>query len=161
MLCQICKKREATVKHTAVVNGKACVQQLCDVCANELFGEFESQFEKAYIAGLFDDGNSGERACPVCGQTFSEYKRSGILGCPSCYDFFKEEILPYIARIQGKTVHVGKGGGVYTTEHDLRIKLSSLQEAMEDALARGDYSQAGRINEQMSALKKRFAGGRK
>lgn len=158
-MCQNCKKREATVNHIEIVGGMACAQHLCALCANEMFGEFEKQGEQAILNGLFGETGYEEQICPACGTSFSEYERSGLLGCPSCYDVFNERLMPYIARIQGKTVHVGKGGGVYTSEHDLHIKLSSLQEAMERAMLRGDYTEAGRINEQMNALKKRNSGG--
>lgn len=161
MLCQNCRKREATVNHVEIINGKTCAQHLCALCANEMFGGFENEVANAVLNGLFGEPVFEQRSCPACGLTFTEYEKSGLLGCPSCYDVFKEELIPYITRIQGKTVHVGKGGGVYTSEHDLRLKLSSLQQAMESALSRGDYSEAGRINEQMNALKKRNAGGRK
>ncbi len=134
---------------------------LCSSCANEMFGGFESEVQNAVLSGLFGDVGFEESVCPACGLRFAEYERTGLLGCPSCYDVFNERLLPYITRIQGKTVHVGKGGGVYTSEHDLRLKLSSLQQEMENALSRGDYLKAGRINEQMNALKKRGAGGRR
>ena len=160
MLCQNCRKREATIHHTETVGGKQCSQHLCEQCAHELFAGFENEVANAIFSGLFGEPEYRERVCPACGMAFSEYERSGLLGCPSCYDVFNEELLPRIARIQGKTVHVGKGGGVYTSEHDLRLKLSSLQQAMESALSRGDYSEAGRINEQMNALKKRTGGNR-
>ncbi len=159
MLCQNCKKREATVNHIQTINGATCAVHLCALCANELFGEFEESFLNGVQAGLFDDGFFGEKVCPACGLHFSEYRRTGLLGCPSCYDVFNEELLPYITRIQGKTVHVGKGGGINTSEHELRLKLASLQKSMENALSRGDYSLAGKINEQMNALKKRSNGG--
>lgn len=161
MLCQNCKKRTATVHHAEIINGKSCEMHLCALCANEMFASFESEVENAVFSGLFDDGVRTETACPACGMAFSEYERTGLLGCPSCYDVFKERLLPYIARIQGKTVHVGKGGGVNTSEHDLRLKLSSLQQEMEKALSQGRYLDAGRINEQMNALKKRNSGGRR
>ena len=161
MICQNCKKREATVNHVEKINGRFCEVHLCPMCANEMFASFESEVENAIFSGLFGDESRGESVCPACGLTFSEYERTGLLGCPSCYDVFNERLLPYITRIQGKTVHVGKGGGVYTSEHDLRLKLSSLQKDMERALSRGDYKEAGRINEQMNALKKHNAGGRR
>lgn len=161
MLCQNCKKREATVNHVEIINGKACAMHLCDMCANEMFASFESEVENAVFAGLFGDETCGESVCPACGLAFSEYERTGLLGCPSCYDVFNERLLPYITRIQGKTVHVGKGGVAYSSEHDLRLKLTSLQQEMERALSRGNYAEAGRINEQMNALKKRNAGGRR
>lgn len=159
MLCQNCKKREATVNHMEIVGGKQCTQHLCRMCANEMFGDFEEQVNNAVMNGLFGEPEPEECACPACGMRFSEYERSGLLGCPSCYDVFHERLLPHIARIQGKTVHVGKGGGVFTSEHELRLKLTALQEAMERAISNGDYKEAGRINEQMNALKKRGAGG--
>ncbi len=160
MLCQNCKKREATVNHVQIVGGKSCAVHLCAQCANELFGDFEKTMQSHLFGGLFDSVCE-ERRCPSCGLTFSEYKRSGLLGCPSCYDVFHEELLPYIARIQGKIEHVGKSGGVNTDEHDLLIKLSALQKQMEEALSRGDFSEAGRINDRMNALKKRADGGRR
>lgn len=159
MLCQNCKKREATVNHIQSINGAACAVHLCAACADSLFGEFEKSFFGGMQAGLFDEPVFEERQCPSCGLRFSEYRQTGLLGCPSCYDVFNEELMPYITRIQGKTVHVGKGGGVNTSEHELLLKLSALQKAMEKALSCGDYVKAGEINEQMNALKKRAPRG--
>lgn len=161
MLCQNCKKREATVNHVEKINGRVCAMHLCAMCADEMFGYFESEVENAVLSGLFGEDVRGESVCPACGLSFSEYERTGLLGCPSCYDVFNEQLIPYITRLQGKTKHTGKGGGVNTSEHDLRLKLSSLQRDMENALSRGDYKEAGRINEQMNALKKRNAGERR
>lgn len=160
MLCQNCKKRLATVNHVEVVNGKACALHLCDFCANQMFGEFENQFANAVLSGLFGEEMREEKVCPACGMTFSEYQRGGLLGCPSCYDVFKEELMPYIARIQGKTVHVGKGGGVHTAEQDLRLKLAALQESMENALTCGDFAEAEAINRRMQVIKKKLGGVR-
>lgn len=159
MLCQNCKIREATVNHVEIINGKACAQHLCALCADELFGSFEKEVESAVLNGLFGEPPRREKTCPACGMAFSEYERTGLLGCPSCYDIFNEEMLPYITRIQGKTVHVGKSGGVNTSEHDLGIKLSALQRQMESAISHGNYAEAGRINEQMCALKRRHGRG--
>lgn len=161
MLCQNCKKKEATVHRVENINGKPCEIHLCGMCACEMFAEFENEVQSAVFAGLFGDDTFGESVCPACGMPFSEYERTGLLGCPSCYDVFKDRLLPYITRIQGKTVHVGKGGGVNTSEHELRLKLTSLQQEMENALSRGDYAAAGRINGQMNALKKRGTGDRR
>ena len=130
------------------------------MCAADMFGEFENEVENATYAGLFGEPEREEKVCPSCGLTFGDYLKSGLLGCPSCYDLFNEELLPYIKKIQGETVHVGKSGGVYTSEHDLMIKLSALQSEMESAISRGDFKEAGRINDRMIAIKKR-AGGRR
>jgi len=125
-----------------------------------MFGGFEESFAKGVASGLFDEPSTEEKVCPACGMRFSEFQRTGLLGCPSCYDVFHSELMPYVARIQGKTVHVGKGGGVNTAEHDMRLNLARLQKAMEEALGRGNYAEAEKINRQMNAIKKRHGGGR-
>ncbi len=159
MLCQNCKKREATVTSSEIINGKYCCYHLCEKCADEMFGSFEASFTHGVQTGLFDEPEYEEKICPSCGLRFSDYQRGGLLGCPSCYDVFHTELMPYIAKIQGKTEHIGKSGGVNTAEHDERLKLSRLQKAMEQALSRGDYAEAGRINRQMNVIKKRSGGG--
>ncbi len=84
MLCQNCKKREATVNHVEIINGKACAMHLCSMCANEMFSSFESGLENAIFSGLFGDETYGVTVCPAGGLAFSEYVRTGLLGCPSC-----------------------------------------------------------------------------
>lgn len=158
MLCQNCRKREATVSHTANIGGKVCAYHLCAFCADAMFSSFESSFTQGLDAGLLDEPEYEEKSCPLCGMRFSEYQRRGLLGCPTCYDVFHTELMPYVAKIQGKVTHVGASGGVSTAEHDEMIKLSALQKAMEEALARGDYAEAGRINRRIAAVRKTDGG---
>lgn len=143
------------MRHTEIINGTTCYYNLCEECAAELFGAFEKSFEKGAASGLLDEGFKPECVCPSCHTTFSDFQRTGLLGCPSCYDVFREELLPYIAKIQGKVKHIGKSGGVNTAEHEILIKLSSLQTEMEEALKRGDYARVEAVNKQINALKKK------
>ena len=155
MLCQKCKKRIATVTQTeTTADGETYSLALCDECMAETYGDFETDIAEAILNGLFGETVRQQKVCPACGLHFSEYERSGLLGCPSCYDVFNEELMQYIARIQGNTRHVGKSGGVYTTEHDYRRRLQILQSNLERAIQSGDFAEAGRINEKMNALKK-------
>ncbi len=158
MLCQNCKRREATENHTEIINGTRYEYHLCAHCAAEMFGGFEQSFAQGVVNGLFDEPFIGETVCPACGMPFSEFQRTGLLGCPSCYDVFHEVLLPYVAKIQGKTEHIGKGGGINTAEHDARLELARLQKAMEEALARGDYVTADKINVRMNVIRKRSGG---
>jgi protein arginine kinase len=48
---------------------------------------------------------SVDRKCPEC---HSRYSRSALLGCPTCYTEFREELIPEIRRIHGSTIHKGK-----------------------------------------------------
>ena len=146
VVCQNCKKRPATVNFIETVGGETVALHLCEQCymLNGLFGEPEQPVKKV---------------CKVCGMRFEDYERTGLLGCPSCYDVFKEELLPSIQSIQGKTYHVGKEGGDHSSEHDFRLRLKSLQEQLESALTRGDYIAASRLNRHMTSIKNAIKGG--
>ncbi len=47
--------------------------------------------------------------CSGCGQSFSSFKDTGLLGCPACYHAFEDRIGPMIERAhEGGCNHVGK-----------------------------------------------------
>ena len=49
-----------------------------------------------------------QRACPVCGITFYEFRHQGRLGCPHDYECFADELEPLLVNIHGETEHRGK-----------------------------------------------------
>ncbi len=159
IICQQCKKRPATRNYYETVGGETVALHLCEQCYAYRYGELENSTAAAILSGLFAETKPvRNKACKVCGTRFSDYERTGLLGCPSCYDVFKEQLMPSIESIQGKTYHVGKGGGSHSREHDLRLRLKSLQEQLEAALTRGDYVAASRLNRQMTAIKRAIKG---
>ena len=161
LICQHCKKRPATENFIEMVGGQMVALHLCEECYKYKCGDLESATANAMLSGLFGETPApSKKVCRVCGMRFEDYERTGLLGCPSCYDVFKEELLPCIRNIQGKTSHVGKEGGDHSSEHDLRLRLKALQEQLEGALTRGDYMAASRLNKQMTAIKNAIKGVR-
>lgn len=49
------------------------------------------------------------KVCPTCSATIDDILETSYVGCATCYDFFREELLPVIMKIQGAEEHVGKG----------------------------------------------------
>ncbi len=159
ILCQHCKKRPATENFIDTVGGETVALHLCEQCYKYKYGEFENAAANAILSGLLDSSAPVKRkVCKVCGMRFEDYQRTGLLGCPSCYDVFKEELMPSIESIQGKTRHVGKDGGDHSSEHDFRLRLKVLQEQLESALTRGDYMEASKLNKRMTAIKNAIKG---
>ncbi len=95
MLCQRCKKNAATENYVEIINGEKFESHLCAKCSSELYGELHSKMSENVCAWLFGS-SAPKKVCPVCGTTYDDYERSGLLGCASCYDVFKEELLPAI-----------------------------------------------------------------
>ncbi len=158
MICQHCKKNTATLNYVEIINGKKFESHLCEYCYAELYGDLASKANNDLWAGLFGDGPERVKKCPVCGTTYSDYERTGLLGCASCYDVFKEDLLPSIRRIQGKVTHVGKTGE-NNDEFGLHRKLKILQEELEKALREKRYLDADRLNKQIKEINVKLYGG--
>lgn len=158
MLCQHCKKNAATVSYVEIINGKKFESHLCAPCYSDLLGDLNSKANNDLWAGLFGEPAVAEKKCTVCGAKYSDYERTGLLGCPNCYDMFREELLPSIRRIQGKVNHVGKTA-VNNDELGLHRRLKSLQEQLEQALKERRYGEAGRLNRQIAEINKTLYGG--
>ena len=158
MLCQHCKKNPAVVNYFEQVNGNKFEYHLCASCYADLYGELNNKVNSSLWAGLFSNPMPRKKACHVCHTTFSDFERTGLLGCASCYDFFKEELLPSIQRIQGKVTHVGKVGK-NNDDFGLHRKLKSLQEELEVALRNRNYLEADRLNRQIKEINKKLYRG--
>ena len=159
MFCQHCKKNTATVNYVEIINGDKFESHLCEECYAMLGAELNSKSSGDLWADLFGTGNLiAHKVCPVCGTKFSDYERTGLLGCASCYDMFKEELMPVIKRIQGKTNHVGNAAE-NTDELGLHRKLKTLQEELEQALKERRYGDANRLNREIYKINKTLYGG--
>jgi protein arginine kinase activator len=48
-----------------------------------------------------------EPVCKSCGLHYSEFERSGFLGCPRCYTCFAENLKLMLQKIHGSHKHIG------------------------------------------------------
>ena len=97
MLCDICKKTEATVHLTQIVDGKMLKVDLCESCAKEKGVQEAAGFSLAnLLVGLGAGEESRVEAtgaqCPVCGFTQADFKKTGRLGCSACWEAFETSL---------------------------------------------------------------------
>jgi protein arginine kinase activator len=88
----------------------------------------------------------GSLVCGVCGQTFAEFQKCGLLGCPGCYPAFSSELKHIFKRLHGATQHR------VSQMPDGEI-LSLLEAQLRDAVAREAYEEASRIRDRILTLK--------
>jgi protein arginine kinase activator len=67
-----------------------------------------------------------QRACPVCGITFFEFRNQGRLGCPHDYVHFEKELTPLVANITERR-HVGKRPRGHEAGTDQQTELIRLR----------------------------------
>lgn len=124
MLCEQCKRREATVRYVEVVNGVKTEHNLCGHCAAQLdIGQFSAVFEgemslAKLLSGLLGiqdtekmDKRLAEVVCPTCKTTYEEFVKESRFGCADCYSVFGPLLGENIRHLQGSEKHVGKRPG--------------------------------------------------
>lgn len=158
MLCQHCKKNEAIHNRVVIVGNKKFESHLCAECFYSVYGELNSKSD--ILEEMLGEPVFGTERCPVCGTSFSDYEQTGLWGCASCYDVFKDRLLPVISRIHGKTEHVGKVGS-NNDELGLHHRLKALQEQLERALREKRFKDADDLNRRIYEISKALYGGEK
>jgi protein arginine kinase activator len=168
MKCQQCEK-PATFHITELTSGQPQELHLCETCAKTYLthGEAGSAAVAPTLANVLAKqlqiGKAAEelakldqRACPVCGITFYEFRNQGRLGCPHDYVFFEKELTPLIANIHGETQHVGKRPRGREGGTDEQTELIRLRREMKDATQKEEYERAAEIRDQILAMEKRL-----
>ena len=120
MLCQDCRKREAQVHLTQIVNNEKTSLSLCKECASQR--GFHSPLENIpfplaeILAGLSSglpvpakQVEADMISCQGCGLTFDAFTRQGRFGCGECYRTFRTRIEPIMRKIHGASLHRGHG----------------------------------------------------
>ncbi len=118
MLCDDCRKNEATVFLKAAVNNKLVEMHLCGSCAAKKGLELGAGAGMFSLSGLFENLSELTKEflpierrslrCSACGFRYSDFKETGRLGCPHCYVSFESQLIQLLTRIHGSTKHTGK-----------------------------------------------------
>ncbi|MCM8711757.1 UvrB/UvrC motif-containing protein [Clostridium sp. SYSU_GA19001] len=158
MLCEHCKKNEATVHFTQIINGIKQEKRLCESCARELNGDYSFSFQNI-LSGILDYMNPLEQInkvsdviCKNCSTTYSNFKRHGLLGCSECYESFGRSLSPVIKRVQGNVEHVGKIPKKLGKDIMQKRRLSKLKEDLQKAIANEEYEKAAEIRDMIKSI---------
>ncbi len=167
MLCQNCKKNEATTHIKRVINGEATESHFCHTCAqNSGVGSFFDDFS-LNLPGLFSSFfgensfalNERQRErCESCGCSFDDIVKTGKVGCSDCYKKFYQKLSPSLQRIHGKTKHQGKvpriiPSPVTAAEKTTEEKIEDLQNEMNKAIDEQNFEKAAILRDEIKALK--------
>ena len=90
--------------------------------------------------------------CPRCGTTFQEYRRTSLLGCPVCYRYFMEQLIPSIRKYQFTQQHEGKLPASTTLELRSRRRLNLLKQELAQAIQVEDFEHAVELRDEIHTL---------
>ena len=161
MLCDICKKAEATVHLTQIVDGKMLKVDLCESCAREKGVQEAAGFSLAdLLVGL---GAAEEikvespgAQCPVCGFTQADFKKTGRLGCSACWETFEAGLASLLKAMHKGDHHIGKVPA--KAMHTLAVsgKVRELSERLEKAVREEKYEDAAQIRDEIRELESKL-----
>ena len=172
MLCQICKRNEASVTIVKVVEMNKTDLNVCNDCANYLLGNTISSFTfsqnsiNEILGNLLDAFvkygrgeifSSCERdiECSNCGLKYSEFVQTGKLGCSQCYEIFRKQLNPLLGRLHGSCQHKGKVPISIKVHFDRLSKIKEIKNKLQQSVLKEEYEKAAKFRDQIIEEEKR------
>ena len=176
MICEKCKKKEATIFYEETINGVKRSYSICSDCAAELeqAGEISlshnlfslpsfGSFHDGLFGGLFGSSAAQlqtRKTCPKCGAAMSDLKKAGKVGCSHCYSTFGEELRDTIRSIHGNVKHVGRAPARFLENREKSDRLSLLRHRLKEAIAKEDFEQAATLRDEIRSLENQEGGNK-
>lgn len=182
MKCDHCDK-EATVREWTKKGGEKVEKHLCEECAlkhgvaikpqqqiTQLITQLISAQAKTGVPGAMLNPSMQVSACASCSTTYAQFRHSGLLGCPACYQAFEGQLGPLLQRAhEGGTHHAGKAPPSQQIEPGTaperldamrraaqaaaRLeKVKSLRDQLSEAVAAEQYEHAARLRDELASL---------
>ncbi len=161
MVCDNCGSTDAVVHLTQIVDNQMSTHRLCEKCAAEKGLEAAPEpvnFPLTdFLAQMGSDSTPGsdepQSGCPFCGLTFADFRDTGRLGCPQCYETFSTQLQRLLRRVHGGTQHVGK---IYLppdpSASDLERRLDGLRRKLNRAVEAEDFERAAELRDEIRSL---------
>ena len=159
MLCSKCKKEEASFFYTQTVNGVQSSVALCPACAESAGIDFNADVFPPLISTFLGNQQPRQKVlhtdkrCSLCALTFDDIQRLGKVGCPKCYDTFREELRSTIRSIHGTAKHNGMTPGEPSAPSAAtpvtRTKQEEWQEQLRAAIENENYELAAELRDKI------------
>lgn len=167
MLCEDCRKNDATVHLKQVINNQKIVMNLCPACAkrrgfsNPLknipfpLADFLTSMVPSQLGR--PEADVAEQTCPTCGLTYDKFSKTGRLGCGNCFNAFRQTLADLLRRIHGSNLHRGKRQtSTAITAMDSLKEEARLKEELKAAIANEDFERAAQVRDLLKDLQSRL-----
>lgn len=150
--CDLCDN-QATVHLTQIVNHKVHKVDLCESCAQAKGVTDPSGFSLADLllkASLNPEpSTSSGMRCERCGFVPEDFKKTGRLGCPQCYETLTGLIDPMLENMHKGTQHAGKVPERALARKTLQDRLQALETNLKSAIDAERYEDAARFRDEI------------
>jgi protein arginine kinase activator len=156
MLCDECGKEPAKVHYKEMKDNQVAEFHLCEKCALakgiQIPGKKHPFSIPNMLASMAEEVSSGVGSCGACGLSYKEFRDSGRLGCPRCYDAFKEQLKPLLRKIHGSNVHIGKSPQQSQGVFERKREIEALKVDLNRAIESEDFEKAAELRDKIRDL---------
>jgi len=161
MKCELCGAQEATVVLKHVAGGEVQEVHVCGKCAAAKGVDVSVPIPR--LVDLLCGGGAdrqplpatANKTCPVCHMRRSHFKKTSLLGCPTCYETFPEDITPFLEGLPGGCAHVGK----VPAREKAAAETALLERRLREAVRAQHYEEAAQLRDRLRDVK--VYGGQK
>lgn len=170
IVCQACQASPATVHLTEIKDKEKREIHLCTKCAQEKGITIKTDFSLGEIfGGLIEPSGSSPAqkekekkdsrlVCPRCGLSYLEFRKTGRLGCPEDYEFFRKGLMPFLEKIHLAAHHVGKVPS-RSDERTQQVKdLIQLRRQLSELVGREAYEDAAKVRDRIKTIEEQGNG---
>ncbi|MCX7704050.1 MAG: UvrB/UvrC motif-containing protein [Planctomycetota bacterium] len=162
MLCEICKKRVATLHITEIGQGGAKqTVHICEECARSqgLLGPKPAAQTLQQLLQQVVEQQMGEVSeevrklkCSKCGITYEEFRKGGRFGCAEDYKVFEKTLTELFERLHGASEHRGKEYKKCGERTERAQKIIEMRRKLGEAVKEEDYETAAKIRDELKRL---------
>jgi Uncharacterized protein with conserved CXXC pairs len=147
---------------TQIINNKKAEIYLCEQCAN---GKGHFGFGPAinlgdFLPGFIVSGDNDSQmdidieneSCDICGMSFEDFRKTGKMGCSSCYQSYSDRIKPILKRLHGNTEHTGKAPSKISKVLEASREIDRLKEMLGKAIQSEEYEKAAELRDRIKEL---------
>lgn len=164
MQCDNCHERPAAIHLTQIVNNDVTTVHLCEQCAEAKGVHTGATLANHPLSGFVAAAGKGaaaalppvrdDRACGFCGATLQDFRDTGRLGCPHCYETYGAHLRDLLRRIHGASQHVGEVYLPPDAPHapDARQRLAELRDQLRRAVDTENFELAAELRDRIRVL---------
>jgi len=163
-LCDACGEAPAVIHLKEIENKKVEHLHLCQRCAEKRGysvaaadgGTIQDLAEKLVTMAKDVTGRKEAEGirCPTCGLFYSEFSKTGRLGCPDCYEAFGGQLKPILRKVHGSVKHAGRRPGENPSLREDRRQLRQLRAELDRAVRREDYESAAQLRDRIGVIER-------
>ncbi|MEK7743685.1 MAG: UvrB/UvrC motif-containing protein [Elusimicrobiota bacterium] len=150
-----CGKNPVGVFFQQVIDGEFIQLSLCVPCAEAA----ELASAPPPLLGLLGklasprNAPAAQPSCPACGLRWTEFRKTGRLGCAGCYEGFARPLAGLLRRIHGAQRHLGKTPNASPAESQRSPENATrLKELLRAAVKAERFEEAARLRDRLKSM---------